>query len=52
MCICVALVMLGSILCSKGDFDEAVVHIESGLSMLQEILPTSVFTANGRNGLH
>ena len=52
MCICVALVTLGGILRSKGDFDEAVVHIESGLSILQEKLPTSPFIADGRNGLH
>ena len=52
MCICVALVTLGAILCGKGDFDEAVVYIASGLSILQETVPTSLFTADGRNGLH
>ena len=52
MCICVALVSLGGILRSKRDFDEAVVHIESGLSILRQTLPTSPFIADGRNGLH
>ena len=49
---CVALVSLGGILLSKRDFDEAVVHIESGLSTLRQTLPTSPFIADGRNGLH
>ena len=52
MCICIAIVTLGGILCDKGDFDAAVVHIVSGLSILQEKLPTSPFIATGRNGLH
>ena len=52
ICICVALVMLGHILRSKENFDEAVVHIEAGLSILRKTLPTSPLIADGRNGLH
>ena len=52
MCICVALVTLGGILFYKNDFDEAVVHLESGLSILREELPSSPFTATGTNVLH
>ena len=51
-CICVAVVTLGRILFDKNDFDEAVVHLESGLSILREELPTSHFTAKGTNILH
>ena len=48
----VALVMLGRILFYKKDFDEAVVHLESGLSILREELASSPCTANGTNVLH
>ena len=52
MCICVAVVTLGGFLFYKNDFDEAVVHLESGLSILREELPSSPFIANGTNVLH
>ncbi|XP_062503842.1 nephrocystin-3-like [Corticium candelabrum] len=42
-----SLVTLGGILFYKNDFDEAVVHLESGLSILREELPSSPFTATG-----
>ena len=52
ICICVAVVTLGGFLFYKNDFDEAVVHLESGLSILREELPSSPFIANGTNVLH
>ena len=52
MCICVAVLTLGCILFDKKDFDKAVVHLESGLSILQKELPSSAFTAGGTNALH
>ena len=52
MCICVALVKLGGFLFHRKDFDEAVVHLKSGLSILREELPSSSFTADGTNVLH
>ena len=52
MCVCVALLSLGSILFDKKDYDEAVVYLESGLSILREELPSSPFTAVGTNVLN
>lgn len=48
----IALVALGSILCMKGDFNEAVAHLQSGMSILRETLPSSPFIAEGTNALH
>ncbi|XP_062504514.1 uncharacterized protein LOC134181283 [Corticium candelabrum] len=45
--VAIALVSLGHILLDKGDFNEAVVHLESGVSILREKLPNSHFTATG-----
>ncbi|XP_062504851.1 uncharacterized protein LOC134181601 [Corticium candelabrum] len=42
-----SVVTLGGFLFYKNDFDEAVVHLESGLSILREELPSSPFIANG-----
>ena len=49
MFVCVALVNLGRILCDKGDFRNALVHVESGLAILQKKDPTSSLTAHGMN---
>ena len=49
MFVCVALVNLGHILCDKGDFRNALIHVESGLAILQKKDPTGLFTADGMN---
>ncbi len=47
MHVCVALVVLGSILCKTGDFNNSVLLIEEGLQLLRETIPKSPLTAEG-----
>jgi tetratricopeptide (TPR) repeat protein len=42
-----SLVVLGSILCKNGNFRNAFEHLQSGLSILRETIPSSHFTADG-----
>ena len=47
MFVCIALVNLGRVLCNMADFRNALVHVESGLAILQKKDPTSSLTADG-----
>lgn len=48
----IALVVLGKILCGKGDFNGAVEHLHSAVSRLRETEPNSTSTAESTNPLH